>query len=46
VRAHEGEVEILSIPGRGTEVLVRLPLATPPASAPVGDASGKGRHAT
>jgi signal transduction histidine kinase len=27
VRAHRGEVEMLSIPGRGTEVIVRLPLA-------------------
>jgi signal transduction histidine kinase len=26
-RAHRGEVEVLSIPGRGTEVIVRLPLA-------------------
>lgn len=30
VRAHQGEVEILSIPGRGTEVIVRLPLAEVP----------------
>ncbi len=27
VRAHRGEIEMLSIPGRGTEVIVRLPLA-------------------
>jgi signal transduction histidine kinase len=27
VRAHRGEIEILSIPERGTEVIVRLPLA-------------------
>jgi two-component system sensor histidine kinase HydH len=27
VRAHRGEVEMLSIPDRGTEVIVRLPLA-------------------
>jgi signal transduction histidine kinase len=27
VRAHRGEVEMLSIPGQGTEVIVRLPLA-------------------
>ena len=27
VRAHWGEIEMLSIPGRGTEVIVRLPLA-------------------
>lgn len=26
VRAHRGEIEMLSIPGRGTEVIVRLPL--------------------
>lgn len=27
VRAHRGEIEMLSVPGRGTEVIVRLPLA-------------------
>ncbi len=27
VRAHRGEIEMLSIPGRGTEAVVRLPLA-------------------
>jgi two-component system, NtrC family, sensor kinase len=27
VRAHRGEIEMLSIPGRGTEVIVRIPLA-------------------
>src|SRR5262249_35004251 len=27
IRAHSGEVEMLPIPGRGTEVMVRLPLA-------------------
>ncbi len=27
IRAHRGEIEMLSIPGRGTEVIVRLPLA-------------------
>jgi signal transduction histidine kinase len=27
VRAHRGEIEMLSIPGHGTEVIVRLPLA-------------------
>ncbi len=32
VRAHRGEIEMLSIPGRGTEVIVRLPL--------VGDEAG------
>ncbi|HYL79818.1 MAG TPA: ATP-binding protein [Candidatus Acidoferrum sp.] len=29
VRAHRGQIEMLSIPGRGTEVIVRLPLASP-----------------
>lgn len=29
VRAHRGEIEVLSIPARGTEVIVRLPLAGP-----------------
>ena len=27
VRAHRAEIEMLSIPGRGTEAIVRLPLA-------------------
>jgi signal transduction histidine kinase len=27
VRAHRGEIEMLSVPGRGSEVIVRLPLA-------------------
>ena len=31
VRAHRGEIEMLSIPGRGTEVIVRLPVASPDA---------------
>ena len=30
VRAHRGEVEILSAPGHGTEVIVRLPAAAEP----------------
>jgi signal transduction histidine kinase len=34
VRAHRGEVEILSIPGRGTEAIVRLPLAEAAAAPP------------
>jgi two-component system NtrC family sensor kinase len=34
VRAHRGEIEMLSIPGRGTEVIVRLPLAGEGAAAP------------
>jgi two-component system NtrC family sensor kinase len=29
VRAHRGEIEMLSIPDKGTEVIVRLPLADP-----------------
>jgi two-component system NtrC family sensor kinase len=33
VRAHQGEIEMLSIPGRGTEVIVRLPLAPEAAAA-------------
>jgi len=28
VRAHRGEIEMLSIPDKGTEVIVRLPLAS------------------
>jgi len=27
VRAHRGEIEMLSIPGKGSEVIVRIPLA-------------------
>jgi signal transduction histidine kinase len=34
VRAHRGEVEILSAPGHGTEVIVRLPAAAEPAATP------------
>ncbi len=34
VRAHRGEVEMLSIPGHGTEVIVRLPLAPDDAVVP------------
>ncbi|HSB80139.1 MAG TPA: ATP-binding protein [Candidatus Methylomirabilis sp.] len=30
VRAHHGEIEMLSIPGRGTEVILRLPLVPEP----------------
>jgi signal transduction histidine kinase len=32
VRAHHGEVEMLSVRGGGTEVIVRLPLASPNAA--------------
>jgi signal transduction histidine kinase len=36
VRAHRGEIEMLSIPGKGTEVIVRIPLAdeSPAATTP------------
>jgi signal transduction histidine kinase len=34
IRAHRGEVEILSIPGAGTEVVARLPLAGAAPAAP------------
>lgn len=34
VRAHRGEIEVLSRPGHGTEVIVRLPLASPPDAVP------------
>lgn len=34
VRAHRGMIEVLSVPGRGTEVVVRIPLATPGAQPP------------
>jgi len=27
VRAHRGEIELLSVPGKGSEVIVRIPLA-------------------
>ena len=33
VRAHHGAVEMLSVPGGGTEVIVRLPLAAPTTAA-------------
>jgi signal transduction histidine kinase len=35
IRAHRGEVDLLSVPGRGTEVIVRLPVA-PEDAAPDG----------
>jgi signal transduction histidine kinase len=47
VRAHRGEIEMLSIQGRGTEVIVRLPLCTKGAEhrdpEPEECASGMGR---
>ncbi|MFB3816457.1 MAG: PAS domain-containing sensor histidine kinase [Candidatus Methylomirabilales bacterium] len=42
IRAHRGEVELLSIPGRGTEALVRIPLAEAPAQAPAAGEAGRG----
>jgi signal transduction histidine kinase len=33
VRAHRGEIEVLSAPGKGTEVIVRIPLADASAAA-------------
>jgi signal transduction histidine kinase len=48
VRAHRGEIEMLSIPGRGTEAIVRLPLAGEEMSgggpAPTEPAPGAGEH--
>ncbi len=45
VRAHRGEIELLSIPNKGTEVIVRIPLADAAAAARTvkEDASGDGR---
>jgi two-component system, NtrC family, sensor kinase len=46
VRAHGGEIEMLSIPGSGTEVILRLPLAEPrteTASAPTGPGDPRDR---
>jgi len=34
IRAHRGEIEMLSIPDKGTEVIVRLPLAESSAAVP------------
>jgi two-component system NtrC family sensor kinase len=42
VRGHRGEVEVLSIPGNGTEVIVRLPLA-PGAGGGTGDEAAAAR---
>ena len=36
IRAHRAEIEMLSLPDQGTEVIVRLPLAHPEAAAPAG----------
>jgi two-component system NtrC family sensor kinase len=36
VQEHRGQVAIESEPGRGTTVIVRLPAASAPASAPAG----------
>jgi signal transduction histidine kinase len=36
IRAHRGEIEMLSFPDNGTEVIVRLPLAHPEAAVPAG----------
>jgi signal transduction histidine kinase len=47
VRAHRASIEILSIPGTGTEAIVRLPCAAaPPAEGPESPAEtvGEGRH--
>jgi signal transduction histidine kinase len=41
VRGHRGEIEMLSIPGKGTEVIVRLLLASPEAAAEVPAAPGE-----
>jgi signal transduction histidine kinase len=45
VRAHRGEIAMLSIPGKGTEAIVRLPLAPedfpPPDSLPTPAAAEK-----
>jgi signal transduction histidine kinase len=42
IRAHRGEVELQSIPGRGTEALVRIPLAEAPAETPAAEEAGGG----
>jgi signal transduction histidine kinase len=44
VRAHHGEIEMLSVPGTGTEVIVRIPLAdAPSAPVPAAEAAEHGR---
>lgn len=42
IRAHRGEVELQSVPGRGTEALVRIPLAEAPAATPAGEEASHG----
>jgi signal transduction histidine kinase len=44
VRAHRGEIEMLSIPGTGTEVIVRIPFAdaSPAATRAGEEAAGRG----
>jgi signal transduction histidine kinase len=45
VRAHRGEIELLSMPGKGTEVIVRIPLAdkSPVVATAKEEAVGDGR---
>lgn len=45
VRAHRGEIQLLSIPGKGTEVIVRIPLAdtSPVVATTKEEAVGDGR---
>jgi signal transduction histidine kinase len=44
VRAHRGEIEMFSLPGRGTEVIVRIPLADASlATTTAQEAAGDGR---
>ncbi len=45
VRAHRGEIEMLSVPGQGTEAVVRLPLAAPPDGVPALHSPEGERHA-
>ena len=45
IRGHRGEVAMLSTPGRGTEAIVRLPIAPEDDVAPVSVAAEGGRHA-
>jgi two-component system, NtrC family, sensor kinase len=45
VRAHRGEIEVLSVPGQGSEAIVRLPLAAAPDAAPAPPAAEAAPHA-